>query len=200
MLTELEIQAIVKQQDRQSMFNSKLSTKTILHAMFPQCEAAKVKEVDDAKLAFELLNIEEKMIETKYKFGVLLLRESQGSDDDAIFSNNDSDAGPLYQEFLRCIGQRILLKGFTGFRGGLDVKEDTTGTESVVANYKDFSIMFHVSTMLPFSSTNKQQIARKAHIGNDLGIIVFNEGTQPFDTACLVSQFPHVYLVVQPLR
>jgi hypothetical protein len=32
--------------------------------------------------------------------------------------------------------------------------------------------MFHVSTELPFSETDEQQLHRKRRIGNDLGVLV----------------------------
>jgi len=34
-------------------------------------------------------------------------------------------------------------------------------------------IMFHVSTLLPYSSGDNQQVQRKRHIGNDIVAIVF---------------------------
>ena len=35
---------------------------------------------------------------------------------------------------------------------------DSTGTHSLYTNYKDYEIMFHVSTMLPYTPNNKQQV------------------------------------------
>jgi hypothetical protein len=41
------------------------------------------------------------------------------------------------------------------------------------------------------------QLFRKAHIGNDIVVVVFTEGgSTPFDPSCLVAQFPHVFIVV----
>jgi RAP1 GTPase activating protein 1 len=37
-------------------------------------------------------------------------------------------------------------------------------------------IMFHVSTLLPYSAVDPQQIHRKRRIGNDIGVIVFQDG------------------------
>ena len=63
-----------------------------------------------------------------------------------------------------------------GFRGGLDVKSNHTGTESFYTQLRDGrEIMFHVSTMLPFLTNDKQQLQRKRHIGNDMVCIVFQE-------------------------
>ncbi|KAJ8946477.1 hypothetical protein NQ318_004523, partial [Aromia moschata] len=52
---------------------------------------------------------------------------------------------------------------------------DSTGLYSIYAQYQDCEIMFHVSTMLPFTPNNRQQLLRKRHIGNDIVTIVFQE-------------------------
>ena len=44
------------------------------------------------------------------------------------------------------------------FRGGLDVTRGQTGTESVYTNFRGKEIMFHVSTMLPFTEGDAQQV------------------------------------------
>jgi hypothetical protein len=65
----------------------------------------------------------------------------------------------------------------------------TTGTESVFADYLEYQIMFHVSTLIPFVPDDEQQIERKRHIGNDIVMIVFKEGSQPFDPQVMRSKF-----------
>lgn len=35
---------------------------------------------------------------------------------------------------------------------------DSTGTHSLYTTYKDYEIMFHVSTLLPYTPNNKQQV------------------------------------------
>jgi signal-induced proliferation-associated 1 like protein 1 len=40
---------------------------------------------------------------------------------------------------------------------------DSTGTHSLYTTYKDYEIMFHVSTMLPYTPNNKQQV-RDSHV------------------------------------
>ena len=37
---------------------------------------------------------------------------------------------------------------------------DSTGTHSLYTTYKDYEIMFHVSTLLPYTPNNKQQVNR----------------------------------------
>ncbi len=75
---------------------------------------------------------------------------------------------------------------------------DSTGTHSLYAAYQDYEIMFHVSTMLPFTANNRQQLLRKRHIGNDIVTIVFQEeGSEPFTPKNVRSQFQHVFVVVR---
>lgn len=60
--------------------------------------------------------------------------------------------------------------------------------------------MFHVSTMLPFTPNNKQQLHRKRHIGNDIVTIVFQEpGAKPFTPKGIRSQFQHVFIIVRAM-
>lgn len=44
------------------------------------------------------------------------------------------------------------------FRGGLDVTHGQTGVESVYTIFRDREIMFHVSTKLPFTEGDTQQV------------------------------------------
>lgn len=44
------------------------------------------------------------------------------------------------------------------FRGGLDTQHGQTGAESVFTKYQDREIMFHVSTLLPFTDGDPQQV------------------------------------------
>ena len=58
---------------------------------------------------------------------------------------------PGFDRFLALLGDRITLKGWAKFRGGMDVVNDTKGRESVYTHFESkFEVMFHVSTLLPF--------------------------------------------------
>lgn len=37
---------------------------------------------------------------------------------------------------------------------------DSTGTHSLYTTYKDYELMFHVSTMLPYTPNNRQQVSK----------------------------------------
>lgn len=61
--------------------------------------------------------------------------------------------------------------------------------------------MFHVMTMLPYSPSNRQQLLRKRHIGNDIVTIVFQEpGALPFTPRTIRSQFQHVFIIVRAIN
>lgn len=52
------------------------------------------------------------------------------------------------------------------FSGGLDVDKNFDGTHSIFSKYKNYEIMFHVSTLLTHEPDDPQQLAKKKHIGN----------------------------------
>uniref|UniRef100_A0A4W6BWQ6 Signal-induced proliferation-associated 1 n=1 Tax=Lates calcarifer TaxID=8187 RepID=A0A4W6BWQ6_LATCA len=129
------------------------------------------------------------------KVGVMYCRAGQSSEEDMY--NNES-SGPAFEEFLDLLGERVRLKGWEKYRAQLDNKTDSTGTHSLYTRYQDYEIMFHVSTMLPYTANNTQQLLRKRHIGNDIVTIVFQEpGALPFTPKSIRSHFQHVFIIVQ---
>ncbi|XP_037653261.1 GTPase-activating Rap/Ran-GAP domain-like protein 3 isoform X3 [Choloepus didactylus] len=132
-----------------------------------------------------------------FKFGVLFAKDGQLTDDEMFSNEIGSEA---FQKFLNLLGDTITLKGWSGYRGGLDTKNDTTGIHSVYTVYQGHEIMFHVSTMLPYSKENKQQVERKRHIGNDIVTIVFQEGEESspaFKPSMIRSHFTHIFALVR---
>ena len=92
------------------------------------------------------------------------------------------------------------LKGFTKYKAGLDNKTDTTGSHCIYTQYEDNEITFHVSTLLPFTPNNRQQLLRKRHVGNDIVTIIFQEpGAKSFTPKTIRSHFQHVFIVVRLL-
>uniref|UniRef100_A0A8C0GWE3 GTPase-activating Rap/Ran-GAP domain-like protein 3 n=1 Tax=Chelonoidis abingdonii TaxID=106734 RepID=A0A8C0GWE3_CHEAB len=128
-----------------------------------------------------------------FKFGVLYAKDGQLTDDEMFSNETGSDS---FQRLLNLLGDTITLKGWTGYRGGLDTKNDTTGIYSIYTVYQGHEIMFHVSTMLPYSKENKQQVERKRHIGNDIVTIVFQEGEESspaFKPSMIRSHFTRIF-------
>ena len=113
---------------------------------------------------------------------------------------NNEEGGPAFNEFLDLIGQKVRLKNFAKYKAGLCNKNDSTGLYSVYTEYQSNEMMFHVSTLLPFTPNNKQQLPRKRYIGNDIVTVVFQEPeAKPF-IPNLKSQFQHVFIVVRALK
>ena len=86
------------------------------------------------------------------------------------------------------------------FKGGLDTNHGQTGEESVFEVYQDKEIMFHVSTLLPYSKTDSQQLERKRHIGNDIVTIIFQDENTPFAPDMIASNFLHSFIVIQKFK
>ncbi|XP_036436473.1 signal-induced proliferation-associated protein 1 isoform X1 [Colossoma macropomum] len=147
------------------------------------------------KVRDTLLKLDEQGLNFQRKVGVMYCRAGQSTEEDMY--NNES-AGPAFDEFLDLLGERVRLKGWEKYRAQLDTKTDSTGTHSLYTRYQDYEIMFHVSTMLPYTANNRQQLLRKRHIGNDIVTIVFQEpGALPFTPKAIRSHFQHVFIIVQ---
>ncbi|XP_047685874.1 GTPase-activating Rap/Ran-GAP domain-like protein 3 isoform X1 [Prionailurus viverrinus] len=174
-----------------------LSVKSILSAMNLDKFEKGPREIFHPEIQKDLLVLEEQEGSVNFKFGVLFAKDGQLTDDEMFSNEIGSDA---FQKFLHLLGDKITLKGWTGYRGGLDTKNDTTGIHSVYTVYQGHEIMFHVSTMLPYSKENKQQVERKRHIGNDIVTIVFQEGEEPspaFKPSMIRSHFTHIFALVR---
>ncbi|XP_059574399.1 signal-induced proliferation-associated protein 1 isoform X2 [Alligator mississippiensis] len=142
-----------------------------------------------------LLKLDEQGLSLQRKVGVLYCRAGQGSEEQ-MYGNEE--AAPPFREFLALLGKVVALRGFTKYRAQLDTQTDSTGTHSLYTTYQDYEIMFHVSTMLPYTPNNPQQLLRKRHIGNDIVTIVFQEpGALPFTPRAVRSHFQHVFIVVR---
>uniref|UniRef100_A0A1B6LDX8 Rap-GAP domain-containing protein n=1 Tax=Graphocephala atropunctata TaxID=36148 RepID=A0A1B6LDX8_9HEMI len=140
---------------------------------------------------------DEHVLVSNFKFGVLYQQYGQTSEEQ-LFSNKHSS--PALDEFLNLLGQRIQLKDHKGYRGGLDTQYGQTGDEAIYQNFKGRQIIFHVSTLLPYTDNDPQQLQRKRHIGNDIVAIVFQEDNTPFSPDMIASHFLHTYIVVQVLE
>ncbi|NWY48906.1 RPGP1 protein, partial [Sylvia atricapilla] len=168
-----------------------------------------------------ILAFDEHVLSNHFKFGVIYQKLGQTSEEELFGTTEES---PAFAEFLDILGQRVQLRDFKGcvkgcrgrthrvrvpvspthppthpprFRGGLDVTHGQTGSESVYCHFRDKEIMFHVSTKLPYTEGDAQQLQRKRHIGNDIVAIVFQDENTPFVPDMIASNFLHAFVVVQ---
>eukprot|EP01094_Clydonella_sp_ATCC50884_P026959 TRINITY_DN7552_c0_g1_i2.p1 TRINITY_DN7552_c0_g1~~TRINITY_DN7552_c0_g1_i2.p1 ORF type:complete len:996 (+),score=243.81 TRINITY_DN7552_c0_g1_i2:275-2989(+) len=158
-----------------------------------------IEKSKDSSLPSRLLSFERSVAEpTAYKFGVVYRKQGQTREDEMLSNQH----GTLeLEEFLSLLGEKIVLQGWNRYRGGLDASTNTTGTHAVFTSLHNdtFEVVFHVSTLLPWSSENQQQLPRKRHIGNDVVVVIFqDEGSGPFSPASFASHFNHVFVVVEP--
>ncbi|KAK2145077.1 hypothetical protein LSH36_704g00039 [Paralvinella palmiformis] len=174
-----------------------LTVKAILSHFDIQKVEKGPKEIINPEIQKDLLLLEEQEGSVNFKFGVIYAKDGQTSDDEMY--SNEEGSNEFYR-FCRLLGERVKLKGWEKYRGGLDTKSDTTGKESIYTVYEGHEVMFHISTLLPYSKDNRQQLVdqsrwrtyegrlygrrftpsfvcfqveRKRHIGNDIVNIIY---------------------------
>ncbi|KRX35556.1 Rap1 GTPase-activating protein 1 [Trichinella murrelli] len=145
-----------------------------------------------------IMTFDEHVLVNNYKFGIIYQKFGQTSEEELFGNAEHSDK---MEEFLEFIGEKVQLQNFKGFRGGLDTVHGQTGEESFYTKFKDRrvslkEIMFHVSTLLPYTVGDAQQLQRKRHIGNDIVAIIFQDDNTPFVPDMIASHFLHAYIVV----
>ncbi|EFA74838.1 RapGAP/RanGAP domain-containing protein [Heterostelium album PN500] len=175
---------------------------TSYHIMWhvkPELKDIKIPKLKISKLEDELLRIYEPEFSKVMKVGILYCREGQKDEAEMLF-NVANNTSREYDEFLNWIGDRVELKGFQGYNGGLDIVHGNSGTHSIYGKHNDVEIMFHVSTMLPFYPNDPKQIERKKHLGNDRIMIVFNDGPQSYQPNTMKSKQTQTVILVQPIR
>lgn len=153
--------------------------------------------LDSPELQAELFQFEKSktLQASRMKIGVLYAKKGQVLEEEIFGNEHGSEE---FESFLRLLGDQIKLEGWEGFKGDLDVKYNRTGTHSFFTNFRKTDIMFHVSTYLPHSNEDEQQIAKKRCIGNDLTTIIYLEEGATFKPPCVSGDFLHIFAAVQP--
>uniref|UniRef100_A0A8C2YWK9 Si:ch1073-90m23.1 n=1 Tax=Cyclopterus lumpus TaxID=8103 RepID=A0A8C2YWK9_CYCLU len=159
-------------------------------SLFPNIPSA----VELAKAPELITTFDEHRVSPNFKFGILYQKNGQFTEEDILSNTEESEE---FKELLSILGETVGLRGFSGFRGGLDVCHGQTGSEAVFTSFHGREIMFHVATKLPFTEGDAQQLQRKRHIGNDIVALVYQEGPTPFLSDVIKSHFLHCFLVVR---
>lgn len=185
--------------------NTPLNAKKIIKLLQQQNEAFRTTKffaVKEPSLADELLNFErteKNQFRTvcSHKVGIVYVKEGQITEEEILGNKHGSDQ---FEAFLECIGERIDLQDWAGFDGGLDTKKDRTGKQSIFSTWREFEIMFHVSTYIPLGSAEEKYVERKKHIANDMTTIIFlDTQTTAFKPPTLSGDFLHNFIIVHPL-
>ncbi|XP_019863083.1 PREDICTED: GTPase-activating Rap/Ran-GAP domain-like protein 3, partial [Amphimedon queenslandica] len=179
----------------------------------PKSDKLTVKDISSATLQKDFLTLEEQEGSINFKFGIIYAKTGQTTDNEMLSNKAGS---PCFNQFLDLLGDTIDLFGWAHYKGGLDTRNNATGSQSVYTVFGGHEVMFHVSTMLPYSEENKQQLERKRHIGNDIVTIIFiedegadTEGAQDqesddraylsalsFTPSSITSHFNHIFALV----
>jgi len=142
----------------------------------------------------DILRLEQFDHRPQYTIGVLYCAEGQTTEREMY---NNMSGSPEFDEFLSMLGDKVELKGWPRFPGGLDVNRNKTGTHSLYTMLRQYEVMYHVSTMLPYMEHDEQKLERKRHIGNDMVVVIFKEGDQKLDPKLFDSHFNFVFVIVQ---
>merc|ERR1711916_2300 len=169
----------------------------IIKALDPSLPANRLRLVKDPALIERLEYIEDKQAIRGFKFGILYAQPGQTKEDEMFATQETS---PEYEEFLDFLGDRVPLSGWSKFRAGLDVKSGTTGEHGLYLKWRNNEIMYHVSTLLPFNKLDKQQLERKRHIGNDIVVIIFQDGDTVYRPTTISSRQVHVVFLVKAVK
>jgi len=191
--SEFKFTAETKKKDE---FGAELALRAF-KKQFTEYSAVPLQLVERGDLELSLCDYEEKFHTSKFKFGILFATGSQGGVEDDMYCNEKGDV--LFEDFLNLLGTHISLRGWEKYRGGLDTSGDATGSHGLYTDWRGFEIMFHVSTLLPYSQTNPQQVERKRHLGNDIVVLIFHTGKGELNPSCFRSHFNHVFIVVRPV-
>ncbi|RWS31019.1 hypothetical protein B4U80_07926 [Leptotrombidium deliense] len=135
-----------------------------------------------------------------HRIGVVNIADGQAGDPAAILSNQSGSV--RYTNFLKGLANLINLanvKDDEMYLGGLA----TDGSDGQFAYYWEDSltqVMFHVATLMPNKKGDPQRHAKKAHVGNDYVVIVYNDSCEHFKLNTLKGrgQFTYVCIVITP--
>jgi hypothetical protein len=178
-----------------------------LCAAYPRISLIKPRQLVSPNSKQLLLQYEETMICSTFKFGVIYCRSDQISEED-MYLNEKGSVG--FSQFLGLLGDTVDLLNRDGWVGGLDTTENKDGLSSVYTKFHNKEIMFHVSTMLRHVPEDKQQISKKRHIGNDVVVIIYQDDIDPksntelqsvysFSPALISSRYNHIFIIVRRL-
>lgn len=162
-------------------------TRAVLERLDAHTAGAELSFAASEELADELLVFESRdmRVTPHFKMGLLYCAKGQTTEEEMFCNQSGSKE---YDAFLELIGQKVpssllsflllpllplllylpfllipqvVLAGWNRFPGGLDTRgTNTTGTHSVFSMYSGYDVMFHVSTMFPFSTEGGEQQAR----------------------------------------
>lgn len=146
-------------------------------------------EIVDKTFAARLLELETVHSRNAncYRFAVVFGKADQKTEAE-MFLNREG--GPEFEQFLSLLAEKIELKGWSGYSGGLNQEDSVTCPYAYHTTWQGLEIILHVSTMM----SPEQQ---RRLIGNDIGMIFFQPPEAEFRVA-MRGNVNSVALVVAP--
>ena len=89
------------------------------------------------------------------KFGLMYQKVGQTTEKELFDNHGHSEA---MERFMAMLGTKVELSRHRGYSGNLGSGNQLCGQWSLYTKHRDSEIMFHVSTLLPHSNTDKHQI------------------------------------------
>ena len=173
-----------------------------LQKFLPIVKESTFVRIKNPEIINTLIRYDEKQYTKSHKIGILYCK-NRVKDENDLFSAKEGS--PAYNEFLEFLGEKVRLKGWNKYSGGLDIEgktkknnnknkeiittitslhiclDDLTGEYSVYSEFRGHEIMYHVCTILPLKEKDTQRVDRKRHIGNDVVVIVFKDSSDKDD-------------------
>ncbi|KAF1323598.1 hypothetical protein FI667_g10405, partial [Globisporangium splendens] len=153
-----------------------------------------------AKLERSLKHLDKSPVRETMKIGLIYVGRDQQTQQDILKNDRGSAA---YERFITQLGWEIELDKHRGFCGGLDPNPKSLSNGKTTLYYANShsEVIFHVITKMPTKASDKQQIDKKRHVGNDYVHIVWSENdSHEYDPGTITSHFNDVQVVIYPLR
>lgn len=158
-----------------------------------------LQAVSSSKLKKLITQMDSDLNLNRFKFGIAYLDRFDTSEQQMLSNTfRDSSTSEAFSNFLQGLGDRINLKGWKGFAGGLDVSDEKlTGDHAIYRKTDSSEIIYHVVPWLPETDETNNNLERKRHFGNDTIVIIYSESLYAFEMESLLSRQIQVVLFVR---
>ncbi|KAJ3452350.1 tuberin [Anaeramoeba flamelloides] len=143
-----------------------------------------------------LKELDKRLSRETQKIGVIYVGKNQRSKLQ-ILKNEKGSAS--FEEFVTGLGWEVQLKSHLGYRGGLDNYTFENGRTAPYYSDFDSEVIFHVSTWMPNSNKDENQLHKKKHFSNDFVNIIWCEDSKEYDTKIIISKNNYVHIIIYPL-
>ncbi|XP_038144155.1 signal-induced proliferation-associated 1-like protein 2 [Cyprinodon tularosa] len=138
-----------------------------------------------------LLQLDQQELVLQHRVGLLLCRNRPTAGDPSETSS------PALKQFLNLLTHQDPMKGFYKYQEQQKSSDDSTETQSVYTTFREFQLMFHISTLLPAAAADAAQMLSTHLVGNNTVTVIFQEpDAPPFNPQNIRSHFLCVIIVI----